>query len=124
MPGLKRLRSVRITAAGHAFIQNLRRRQYDDVADEPPLARVRAAFDQVALHLSGVPPGLTPVKIIPSINAKEPFSCTARGRQVMIAPVWRPAALLLAASQRNCAVRVRADAVRRVGVSTWSRRVG
>src|SRR6476661_10701308 len=41
MPGLKRLRSVRITAAGHAFIQNLRRRQYDDVADEPPLARVR-----------------------------------------------------------------------------------
>jgi len=42
----------------------------------------------------------------------------------MIAPVWRPAALLLAASQRNCAVRVRADAVRRVGVSTWSRRVG
>ena len=34
----------------------------------------------------------------------------------MIAPVWRPAALLLAASQRNCAVRVRADAVRRVGL--------
>ena len=65
MRELKRLRSARITAAGHAFIQNLRRRQYDDVADEPPLARVRAAFDQVALHLSGVPPGLTPVKIIP-----------------------------------------------------------
>jgi transposase, IS6 family len=49
MRELKRLRSARITAAGHAFIQNLRRRQYDDVADEPPLARVRAAFDQVAL---------------------------------------------------------------------------
>jgi dienelactone hydrolase len=56
MPGLKRLRSARIIAAGHAFIQiiaaghafmqNLRRRQYDDVADEPPLARVRTAFDQ------------------------------------------------------------------------------
>ena len=27
-------------------MQNLRRRQYDDVADEPPLARVRTAFDQ------------------------------------------------------------------------------
>ena len=49
MRELKRLRSARITAAGHAFIQNLRCRQYYDVADEPPLARVRAAFDQVAL---------------------------------------------------------------------------
>ncbi len=49
MPELKRLRSARMIAAGHAFIQNLRRTQYDDVADEPPLARVRTAFDQVAL---------------------------------------------------------------------------
>ena len=48
MRGLKRLQSARIIAAGHAFIQNLRRGHYDIVADEPPLARVRAAFDQVA----------------------------------------------------------------------------
>ena len=48
MRGLKRPRSARIIAAGHAFIQNLRRGHYDVVADEPPLARVRAAFDQVA----------------------------------------------------------------------------
>ena len=118
MRGLNPLQSARIIAAGHAFIQNLRCRQYDDMADEPPLARVRAAFDQVALHLSGVRPASPQSRSSPSINAKEPFSCTARGRQVMIAAVWRPAALLLAASQRNCAVRVRADAVRRVGVSS------
>jgi len=51
MRELKRLRSARIIAAGHAFIQNRRRRQYDDVADEPPLARVRAAFDPLPLGI-------------------------------------------------------------------------
>jgi transposase, IS6 family len=49
MRGLKQLRSARIIAAGHAFIQNLRRGHYDVVADEPPLTRVRTAFDQLAL---------------------------------------------------------------------------
>jgi hypothetical protein len=35
MRGLKRHRSARILAAGHAFIQNLRRGHYD-IATEPP----------------------------------------------------------------------------------------
>jgi hypothetical protein len=51
MRGLNPLRSARIIAAGHAFILNLRRRQHDDVADEPPLARIRTAFDQLSLGI-------------------------------------------------------------------------
>jgi transposase, IS6 family len=48
MRGLKRLRSARIVAAGHAFVQNLRRGHYDIVADEPLVDRVRLAFDELA----------------------------------------------------------------------------
>ena len=66
MRGLKQLRSARIIAAGHAFIQNPRRGHYDVVADEPPLARVRTAFDQVALCIgAGFRPPSPQVKIIP-----------------------------------------------------------
>jgi transposase-like protein len=46
--GLKRLRSARIVAAGHAFVQNLRRGHYDIFADEPVIDRVRLAFDELA----------------------------------------------------------------------------
>ena len=48
MRGLKRLASARTIAAGHAFVQNLRRGYYDIVADEPLVNRVRLAFDELA----------------------------------------------------------------------------
>jgi transposase, IS6 family len=48
MRGLKRIRSASTIAAGHAFVQNLRRGHYEIVADEPPRDRVRTAFEQLA----------------------------------------------------------------------------
>jgi len=48
MRGLKQIRSARTVTAGHAFVQNLRRRHYEIGVDEPPHVRVRAAFDQLA----------------------------------------------------------------------------
>ena len=49
MRGLKRLASARTIAAGHAFVQNLRRGHDEIVAEQPPRDRVRAAFEQLAL---------------------------------------------------------------------------
>jgi hypothetical protein len=51
MSGLKRLSSARIVAAGHAFVQNLRRGRDDIVADEPLGDRVRLAFDELVACL-------------------------------------------------------------------------
>jgi transposase-like protein len=48
MRGLKRVQSARTLAAGHAFVQDLRRGHYEIVADQPPRDGVRAAFDQLA----------------------------------------------------------------------------
>jgi hypothetical protein len=47
--GLKRHRSARILAAGHAFVQNLRRGHYELATDVPARHRIRAAFDQLAM---------------------------------------------------------------------------
>jgi IS6 family transposase len=49
MRGLKSHRSVRILAAGHAFVQNLRRGHYDIATEVPSYHRLRAAFDNLAL---------------------------------------------------------------------------
>jgi transposase-like protein len=51
MRGLKRLASARTIAAGHAFVQNLRRGRYAITADPPMHDRVRVAFDDLALSL-------------------------------------------------------------------------
>jgi transposase-like protein len=48
MRGLKRLASARIIAAGHAFVQNLRRGHYAITSDLPVHDRVRVAFDELA----------------------------------------------------------------------------
>jgi IS6 family transposase len=48
MRGLKRIRSAGTIAAGHAFVQNLRRGHYELVRDHPSGERVRAAFDELA----------------------------------------------------------------------------
>ena len=48
MRGLKRFRSAQTVAAGHAFVQNLRRGHYEIAADEPARHRLRIAFDALA----------------------------------------------------------------------------
>jgi len=48
MRGLKRLRSAAATAAGHAFVQNLRRGHYELALDVPPDLRVAAAVAELA----------------------------------------------------------------------------
>ena len=51
MRGFMRLSSVRTIAAGHAFVQNLRRGHYAITADLPLHDRVRVAFDELAVVL-------------------------------------------------------------------------
>ena len=48
MRGLKTIRSLRTIAAGHAFVQNLRRGYYAITVDVPAHDRVRAAFTELA----------------------------------------------------------------------------
>ena len=49
MRGLKRLASARTVAAGHAFVQNLRRGHYAITADLHMQDRVRVASDELAM---------------------------------------------------------------------------
>jgi IS6 family transposase len=51
MRGVKRAASLRTIAAGHAFVQNLRRGHYAITADLPVHDRVRVAFADLALAL-------------------------------------------------------------------------
>jgi transposase-like protein len=51
MRGVKRHRSARILAAGHAFVQNLRRSHYDITTDAPTRHRLRIAFDDLAITI-------------------------------------------------------------------------
>ncbi len=48
MRGLKRHLSASILAAGHVFVQNLRRGHYDIAAEVPDHHRLRIAFDDLA----------------------------------------------------------------------------
>jgi transposase, IS6 family len=49
MRGLKRHRLARILAAGHAFVQNLRRGRYDIATEVPDRHRLRIASDELAI---------------------------------------------------------------------------
>jgi transposase-like protein len=51
MRGLRRHRSARTIAAGHAFVQNLRRGRYDSATDHHPHDWLRAAFVELATCL-------------------------------------------------------------------------
>jgi transposase, IS6 family len=51
MRGLQRHSSARILAAGHAFVQNLRRGHYDIATETPGTHRLRIAFDDLALTI-------------------------------------------------------------------------
>ena len=48
MRGLKRHRSARILAPGHAFVRNLRRGHYDIATHVPARHQLRTAFDELA----------------------------------------------------------------------------
>jgi IS6 family transposase len=48
MHGVKTMRSLRTVAAGHVFVQNLRRGHYELTADLPAHDRVRVAFTDLA----------------------------------------------------------------------------
>jgi transposase, IS6 family len=48
MRGLKRLRSAARIAAGHAFVQNLRRGHYELATEAAPPFRVATAFTELA----------------------------------------------------------------------------
>ena len=48
MRGLQRFRSAGTLAAGHAFVQNLRRGHYEIATGEPAHDRLRIAFDALA----------------------------------------------------------------------------
>ena len=51
MRGLKRHRSARILAAGHAFVQNLRRGHYDIATEVPSCHRLHVAFNDLAFAI-------------------------------------------------------------------------
>lgn len=51
MRGLKRMRSVRVISAGHAFVQNLRRGHYDLATHLDPWRRLPAAIPELALAI-------------------------------------------------------------------------
>jgi IS6 family transposase len=51
MRGLKRHRSARILAAGHAFVQNICRGHYEVASDVPGRHRLHAAFDQLVMAI-------------------------------------------------------------------------
>jgi transposase-like protein len=51
MRGLKRLRSVGVISAGHAFVQNLRRGHDELGVDVDPRRRLLAAFAELALAI-------------------------------------------------------------------------
>jgi transposase, IS6 family len=46
--GIKTMTGLRVLAAGHAFVQNLRRGHYEIAADQPAWRRLAAAFSQLA----------------------------------------------------------------------------
>jgi len=52
MRSLKTDQSARITIAGHAFLQNIRRGHYELGVDEPVTLRVVAAFDELLLAIA------------------------------------------------------------------------
>ena len=51
MRGLKRHRSARILAAGHAFMQNLRRGHYHIATDTPGRHQLCVAFDDLVITI-------------------------------------------------------------------------
>jgi transposase, IS6 family len=51
MRGLKQDQNARVVIAGHAFVQNLRRGQYELAAEEPVTRRVMVAFDELTLAI-------------------------------------------------------------------------
>jgi IS6 family transposase len=91
MRGLKTIGTARTIAAGHAFVQNLRRGHYETIAEVPAHDRVRAAFEQLTPCLRQ--PAADPTRPKPAIrstNATAPVEVTVGllrpGEAVMTSP--------------------------------------
>jgi transposase-like protein len=48
MRGMKTISSLRVVAAGHAFVQNLRRGHYELTSEQPVNDKVRNAFTELS----------------------------------------------------------------------------
>jgi hypothetical protein len=70
MLGLKTIRSLRAVAAGHAFVQNLRRGHYETTFDIPTHDRVRLALTELAVCL-------WPRPTVVGLQSPEPSNATA-----------------------------------------------
>jgi IS6 family transposase len=51
MRGLKQDHSARVIAAGHCFVQNLRRGHYEQSVEKPTNRRLAVAFDELVLAI-------------------------------------------------------------------------
>ena len=51
MRGLKQDRSARAVIAGHALVQNVRRKHYELAVEDPATLRLAVAFDELALAI-------------------------------------------------------------------------
>ena len=51
MRGLKQDRSARVVIAGHAFVQNVRRRHYELAVEKPANRRLAIAFDELTMAI-------------------------------------------------------------------------
>ena len=51
MRGLKQDRSARAVIAGHAVVQNVRRKHYELAVEDPATLRLAVAFDELALAI-------------------------------------------------------------------------
>jgi len=72
MRGLKTDRTASVLIRGHAFIQNLRRSQYELAADAAPLFRLATAFDELRPAISPAQGPQSPWHGLRSNNATEP----------------------------------------------------
>jgi IS6 family transposase len=73
MRGIKTMTGLRVVAAGHAFVQNLRRGHYEIAADHPRQLRLAAAFGHLATAIYASASDETPAPHASrSANATDP----------------------------------------------------
>jgi SAM-dependent methyltransferase len=73
MRGIKTISGLRVLAAGHAFVQNLRRGHYETAVDQPRNLRLAATFRELATAIGGASPDSRRSRPAPrSANATDP----------------------------------------------------
>ena len=87
MRGLKRPRSARILATGHAFVQNLRRGHYDIAVEVP--SRHRLARHSTTSHLPSEPSG-PPGSRSDAVQGRHNATVPPKVPKPNCAQLWRP----------------------------------